>query len=501
MLVSFKWSQAGRRGSRISKHAPVARTLLTGLTLTAATASLATGPAASAASFDDPSTPSGTTSVLLHDPLEREPASIALNPPPTIAESVLADDPAEPSDTAQATSADDDASDCPGGHAAAGCTDGFCTIASGCTAAIDGSEACGCPACTGSGPAGADGGLVGTLGDWCHTRSRGPLADCDPQGLLQRLAAHHKKSGACWTGRADVILMWRNAPPAQPLYSAFDPATSTIGAPVFNANQLESTLAAGPRFSLFRTDRCGHAWETTYFRAFNFRSQEQLPIVPNGYALTPPGVFGNSFTNVSAAAANLGSGIQSWELNHRRKVANNLSLLAGFRWVEWRESLSLLDAAVDPNVPSDIYFDSYSTNCMNSLYGGQIGFDTHLIQLGSWLRVDSWMKGGAYYNNAVQTSVYQTGIVNGAAEPAIQTSAQVGAAAFVGELGMMGTIPLTRHFDLQFGYLGLWLESLAQPTNQLFGQTLVSGQPPSGSITTTGGTVVQGFTLGLAGRW
>lgn len=322
-----------------------------------------------------------------------------------------------------------------------------------------------------------------------------------PYGMFNRLIDRKNEMGVCWTGRADLLLMWRNAPPAQPLYSAFDPATSTIGAPIFNANQLESTLAAGPRFSLFRTDRCGHAWETTYFRAFNFRSQEQLPIVPNGYALTPPGVFGNSFTNVSAAAANLGSGIQSWELNHRRKVANNLSLLAGFRWVEWRESLSLLDAAVDPNVPSDIYFDSYSTNCMNSLYGGQIGFDTHLIQLGSWLRVDSWMKGGAYYNNAVQTSVYQTGIIGGAAEPAIQTSAQIGAAAFVGELGMMGSIPLTRHLDLQFGYLGLWLESLAQPTNQLFGQTLVSGQPASGSITTTGGTVVQGFTLGLAGRW
>ena len=47
MLVSFKWTQAGRRGSRISKQAPVARTLLTGLTLTAAAAvRLATDPTA-----------------------------------------------------------------------------------------------------------------------------------------------------------------------------------------------------------------------------------------------------------------------------------------------------------------------------------------------------------------------------------------------------------------------------------------------------------------------
>ena len=480
MLVSFKWTQVGRRGPRISPRIPVSRTLLVGLSLsTALTASVAPhGPAAQAASFDDTHAPAGTTSVLLH-----EPGSIPLDSQPVAEPAPLAAD--------------------------SGAASSTLTAAIGCTGTGD--EPCGCPQCRGedssamqaAGPsAGPSAGLLGSLGNACIDGlcSRGPLADCEPQGIFQRLARHRKQSGACWTGRADLLLLWRNAPPAVPLVSTFNPATGAIGGTALDASQLESALAAGPRFTLMRTNACGHGFETTYFRAFNFRSQEQLPVALDGYALTPPGVFGNSFTALSGAGANLGSGIQSFELNGRRQVFHNLALLGGFRWVEWRESLSLVDGAVDPGT-GDVAFDDYSTNCINSLYGGQIGFDTRLVQLGSWLRVDSWMKGGAYYNNAVQTSSYTSGIVGGAVEPAIQTSAQIGAAAFVGELGMMGTIPLTRHLDFQFGYLGLWLESLAQPTNQLFGQTLVANQPPAGSITTTGGTVVQGLTLGLTGRW
>jgi len=343
--------------------------------------------------------------------------------------------------------------------------------------------------------------------DACDTCSKGAckcgargFCPPTPYGMFNRLIDRKNAKGACWTGRADLLLMWRNAPQPASLISAFDPGTGVIGGPVLDASQLDSALAAGPRFTLMRTNACGHGFETTYFRAFNFRSQQELPIVVDGYALSPPGAFGNNFTNLSGAAANLGSGIQSFELNGRRQVFKNLALLGGFRWVEWRESLSLLDAAVDPGT-GDIALDNYSTDCMNSLYGGQIGFDTRLVQLGNWLRVDSWMKGGAYYNNAVQTSAYTTGIVGGPPDAPIQASAQVGAAAFVGEIGMMGTIPITRNLDFQFGYLGLWLESLAQPTNQLFGQTLVANQPPVGTITTTGGTVVQGLTLGLQGRW
>ena len=65
----------------------------------------------------------------------------------------------------------------------------------------------------------------------------------------------------------------------------------------------------------------------------------------------------------------------------------------------------------------------------------------------------------------------------------------------------MGTIPITNHFEFTFGYLGLWLESIAQPTGQLGGQTIVDGEDTRGDIDTTGGTVLQGVTLGLNAKW
>ena len=477
MLVSFKWTQAGRRGSRISKQAPVARTLLTGLTLTAAAAvRLATDPTAHAASFDEPADAGGTTSVLLHDPLDREPAVVALNPAPTVADGLPADE-ASPADSDTAPHAADDSSDCPG------CPDGSSIFSTSCTAAVDGAEACGCPACSGDG---SDVGLVGTLGDWCHARCSGPLADCDPPGLFQRLAAHHKQSGACWTGRADALLLWRNAPPSQALIT-----DNVAGITALDANDVNSVPAAGPRFSLFRTDACGNAWEVTYLRAFNFRGQRTLPATLQGYDIAPPGIFGDQETQLDGASINLGSGIQSFELNRYHKVCHNIRLLGGFRWVEWRES-----ATLTTNLPTGDT-DIYQSNIYNSLYGGQIGFDANVLTT-KWLRVESVMKGGAYGNNVAANSLLVK--PNAGIDQPFGLSQSPASCAFVGELGFTGVIPITCCLDLRFGYFGMWLQGLAQPTRQFLTQDLVS-VPPTGTLDTKGGTVVQGVSLGLEGRW
>jgi hypothetical protein len=55
--------------------------------------------------------------------------------------------------------------------------------------------------------------------------------------------------------------------------------------------------------------------------------------------------------------------------------------------------------------------------------------------------------------------------------------------------------------DFRFGYFGLWLSGIAQPTQQLSTQTLTPGQPAVGTLTTNGGVVAQGVSLGLEGRW
>ena len=71
-------------------------------------------------------------------------------------------------------------------------------------------------------------------------------------------------------------------------------------------------------------------------------------------------------------------------------------------------------------------------------------------------------------------------------------------AAFVGELGFTGVLPLTSNLDFRFGYLVFWLQGIAQPTRQLSLPVSTTGDP---LVLQDGGTVVQGLTLGLEGRW
>jgi hypothetical protein len=74
--------------------------------------------------------------------------------------------------------------------------------------------------------------------------------------------------------------------------------------------------------------------------------------------------------------------------------------------------------------------------------------------------------------------------------------------SFVGEVGMTGVMPICENWDFRFGYLGLWLTGLAQPTNQLSGQSIAQGDvPPAGTLSTVGTAIVQGVTLGVEGRW
>jgi hypothetical protein len=328
-------------------------------------------------------------------------------------------------------------------------------------------------------------------GDGCCSSCTGVGCDqCCPEALIDT-RCHEKK--ACWIGRVDALLLWRNAPPDRPLID-----NGLVVGPLLNANGMDSTAAAGPRFSLFRVNNCtGHALEATYLRAANFRSIRPLSAVSAPYTLEPPGIFGNATSSFANADANLGSRLQSFELNRHHCVGQHLRFLAGFRWIEWQEQFTLQGTSA-PGAGS--VTDFYQTNCFNDLYGGQIGLDANLLAT-PWLRFDGLVKAGVYYNNAVQSSQYSTTNPNnpGSATVAVNESPLSG--AFAGEVGLTGVMPITRNIDVRLGYFGLWLSGIAQPTQQLSGQQLTPGQPVVGTINANGGVLVQGVSLGLEGRW
>ena len=347
---------------------------------------------------------------------------------------------------------------------------------------------------------GSDGNWTGWVADACrYPHDQGPF---EQPGLLQVL---RDQKCATWTFRSDALILWRNSPNDIPLYSYTANTPNGYGATALSAGQLESATAAGPRFSIYRTDDCQNAWETTWFKAANFRSQEATLPSSNGYGMTPPGIYGNAFAPVDTATADLSASIWSFELNRWARYRPNIALMQGFRMLGWGENLTLADHyQIDPANPAPIYGqDVFGNQSSNSLYGYQIGTDIRLWDRGQGFRVDGLLKGGAYYNNAVQNSAYTYEAGSGDLQTA-NVRAAGGAAAFVGEVGLTGTLPITCNLSLRVGYLGLWLQGLAQPTNQLRGQTLTSGGPGSpvaGSLNTAGSTVVQGVSLGLEGRW
>ena len=292
----------------------------------------------------------------------------------------------------------------------------------------------------------------------------------------------------CWTGRVDAVFMWRNAPYERALVEP----NGGGGGTVLDANQLESTMAAGPRIQLFHRIGCGSGIEFGYLRAFNFRSQRTLTTPAGGAGYDPVGIFPTRTPNApfTEANINLGSGIQTFEVNSRTDMGRgNVQFICGLRWLEWRESFTMdtTDAVLRQ-------YD-YGSRTINSLYGGQIGIDA-LLYSNNWLRVETVLKGGAFYNLAVSQNTYSDSV--GTTPFDIRTTASPDLAAFVGELGFTGVVPLTRCLDFRFGYLAYWLEGIAQPTRQLSLPVSTTGEP---LVLTNGGTVVQSVTIGLEGRW
>ena len=305
---------------------------------------------------------------------------------------------------------------------------------------------------------------------------------------------------ACWVARFEAIALWRNAPASRPLFNTFDPVAQTVGPTAFNANQLQSDPLAASRLTIARLDECGRGFEAAYLYAGNFYSQRSLPTVQDGYAMAAPGIYGNPFgtnaTPISSAQQQLTGTLQSAEFNFREPLGwGSTRFLAGFRWLQWWETWSMVGV---PSDPTNFGTDNWGNNCNNNLYGGQIGLDSMLWNSGKGFRLEGLVKAGAYYNAASQTSTYSNDVAP--VNEFITVNSPAGA-AFVGEVGLTGVVPLRRNLDLRVGYFGLWLQGLAQPTQQLSGQTLTATAPATGTLTANGSLVLQGVSLGLEGRW
>ena len=347
-----------------------------------------------------------------------------------------------------------------------------------------------------AGPAGPYG-----AGEFCQ--ATGPCNNdyvCQPDPMPCFAPQKH----ANWAFRADALLLWRNAPPSRPLYSTVVPDTDQLGSTALNANDLNSDVLVAPRLSLLRTNCDGHTFEATYLYAGNFYSERSLPYSLDGYATSPPGIYGNEWgppdTNLDSANAQLLGQLQSLEFNTRHCVwTDTCQFLIGARWLQWNETLQMSDSFsyTRPTVTGN---DFYETQCFNNLWGGQIGLDALLLGRPGMARVEGLVKAGAYYNSAAQSSRFKY-VQSDGYEYANQAGADgPPACSFVGEVGLTAVLPICCNWDFRCGYFGLWLTNLAQPTRQLSDQE-INQFASVGALDTAGSLILQGLSLGLEGRW
>ena len=180
----------------------------------------------------------------------------------------------------------------------------------------------------------------------------------------------------------------------------------------------------------------------------------------------------NPSINTNPPASNFGartftatyqSQFQSFELNLRHQCSDRISVLAGFRYIDFDERLDLdVDGALNYWMTS------------NDLYGFQIGGDAVLYDNCCRLRVEAVCRAGVYGNDAntaVRIDVVEVGFVS--------ESAGMDHVAFFGELGLLASYQLSPCWSVRGGYQVNWLEGVLVAGNQL--------------PVTTNGAVVQGF--------
>ena len=143
---------------------------------------------------------------------------------------------------------------------------------------------------------------------------------------------------------------------------------------------------------------------------------------------------------VGQDTADYASKLHSTEINLHHPHNEWLTCLAGFRWVELRDEMTIMPFGASGNVD-------------NQLYGFQIGAKGTLWDHGGPLLIVSGLKAGIYHNGAD---------ANAQIPDFPSLSASEDHTSFLGELDITGSLLLTQRCSLRAGYQFLWIAGIAE---------------------------------------
>lgn len=304
--------------------------------------------------------------------------------------------------------------------------------------------------------------------------------------LVEILPNEHPDRRPAWRMTVEGLLLWQGNIASRPLLSSFDGVER--GPTVLDANQLLPSTSAGPRFDLlWRPDRIW-SLQANYFNVSPFNVARSVTGNPE---LAEENLAGFSDTGFETASATGSGSVQSAEFNlRRRREGAATTWMAGFRWVQLNQSLTMQGF---DSTPDEIAY-TLNSSVGNDLYGGQLGFDTMLWNNGRGpVQVNAVGKAGLYGNVAGQTMTYRDN--EGFDLRLGDSKNQV---SFFGEVGLNTSIALTRWLAFRAGYTLLWASAVAVPAGQL---SVNDFNSDLAGIDASGSVFLHGVSVGAELRW
>ena len=307
-------------------------------------------------------------------------------------------------------------------------------------------------------------------------------------------------------------LIWTRSMTNGPLF-----VNNTTGATIIDTRSVMGfNWNAGPKVILGVGLGDGLSAEVGWFGFYDFRATG----VSGPFNAATAGIAALPFKGTPLLMFDIGdtqrydyrSRLTSAEFNVRKQVNENLSVLAGFRYINLAEKFNG-DLIMANGVP----FGNYGVRTENNLFGGQIGGDYSVAlsdrlkltgsgKIGIFGGAENQTTSGSFFSEGPPTIIIPP--VGAVPVPPIVIPGPLGYAerrasgcqfGFLTEVGVNVSYQVSDRLTLRTGYHVMWIDGVALAPNQFTTSNFAPGG--AGGIHTRGGIFMHGAVTGLEFKW
>lgn len=303
-----------------------------------------------------------------------------------------------------------------------------------------------------------------------HSQQPAEVTLCETSGMSCDERCHPRP---LWYVQADALILQRTTGSNQVL------ATNVGGTvPVLSLGNFRFNWDAGPRITVGRGVGESGALELSYFGLYDMRARDTFAGAGDPFG---PATMATNFS------ANYHAVLNNAEVNYRHWLSDQLSVLAGFRYLSLQEDLD--GAFTVPGAGAPTISNHHADN---NLYGFQIGGDYRTSMSERRVGLQLGGKAGIFGNDSRMHATATVPLLG-----PVAASASAGQTSFIGEINLVGLLRLRDHVYLRGGYQVMWIEGLALAPDQVATANFMGAS----TVNTGGGIFLHGAIAGLELRW